>query len=145
MDEPSSAGRDATHPGVTAITSVCTSGRQLQDHDLLLRSGHSSARLGPPHSGGRVDGVPGGHPRGTSRGDRVRVRRGLCDRRLHRRAPEYEGLRFYVTPVDRERMIQAMERAGLTDHYERLAYDRRWIYRASQGDIIVDAIWAMAN
>ena len=52
---------------------------------------------------------------------------------------------FYVTPADREPMIQAMERAGLTDHFPRLAYDRRWIYRASEGDIIVDAIWAMAN
>jgi len=28
---------------------------------------------------------------------------------------------------------------------DRLHYDRRWIYRASSGDIIVDAIWAMAN
>jgi Uncharacterised nucleotidyltransferase len=52
---------------------------------------------------------------------------------------------FYVAPADREPMIQAMERAGLTDHFPRLAYDRRWIYRASEGDIIVDVIWAMAN
>jgi hypothetical protein len=52
---------------------------------------------------------------------------------------------FYVTPADRERMIEAMARSGLTDHFQRLAYDRRWIYRASQDDIIVDTIWAMAN
>ena len=52
---------------------------------------------------------------------------------------------FYVTPSDREGMIQAMDRVGLTDYFGRLPYDRRWIYRSSQGDIIVDAIWAMAN
>ena len=52
---------------------------------------------------------------------------------------------FYVTPADRERMIGAITRAGLGDHFERLSYDRQWIYRASRGDIIVDAIWAMAN
>ena len=52
---------------------------------------------------------------------------------------------FYILPADRERMEQALTRAGLHDHFERLSYDRRWIYRASQDDIIVDAIWQMAN
>ena len=52
---------------------------------------------------------------------------------------------IYVRPVDRAAMIQVMGEAGLTDHFDRLAYDRSWIYRASQGDIIVDTIWAMAN
>jgi hypothetical protein len=52
---------------------------------------------------------------------------------------------FYVLPEDREAMIGAISRAGLRDHYDRLPYDRSWIYRASQGDVIVDTIWAMAN
>lgn len=52
---------------------------------------------------------------------------------------------IYIRPVDRPAMIQVMDEAGLTDHFDRLAYDRSWIYRASQGDVIVDAIWAMAN
>jgi hypothetical protein len=52
---------------------------------------------------------------------------------------------FYVLPEDREPMIAAISRAGLGDHYDRLPYDRSWIYRASQDEIIVDAIWAMAN
>ncbi|MFL5534093.1 MAG: nucleotidyltransferase family protein [Gemmatimonadales bacterium] len=52
---------------------------------------------------------------------------------------------IYIRPVDRAAMIQVMGEAGLTDHFDRLAYDHSWIYRASQGDIIVDAIWAMAN
>jgi hypothetical protein len=52
---------------------------------------------------------------------------------------------FYILPTDRERMEQALTRAGLHDHFERLSYDRKWIYRASQDDVIVDAIWQMAN
>jgi hypothetical protein len=52
---------------------------------------------------------------------------------------------FYIRPEDRDAMIAALDRAGLRDHYERLPYDRRWIYRASSGEVIVDAIWAMAN
>jgi hypothetical protein len=52
---------------------------------------------------------------------------------------------FYILAADRESMRAAIRRAGLHDHYERLPYDRSWIYRASDGDVIVDAIWAMAN
>jgi hypothetical protein len=52
---------------------------------------------------------------------------------------------FYILPEDREAMKDATRRAGLTDHFDRLPYDRSWIYRASQGDVLVDIIWAMAN
>jgi hypothetical protein len=52
---------------------------------------------------------------------------------------------FYLLPSDREPMKQVMREAGLKDHFEQLAYDRSWIYRGSRGDVIVDAIWAMAN
>ena len=52
---------------------------------------------------------------------------------------------FYVLPSERETMIEATRRAGLADHFERLQYDRFWIYRASDGDVLVDVIWAMAN
>jgi hypothetical protein len=52
---------------------------------------------------------------------------------------------FYIRPQDRDAMIAALDRAGLRDYYEHLPYDRRWIYRASSGEVIVDAIWAMAN
>ena len=52
---------------------------------------------------------------------------------------------FYILPEDREAMRDAISRAGLADYYDRLPYDRSWIYRASQGDVLVDAIWAMAN
>jgi hypothetical protein len=52
---------------------------------------------------------------------------------------------LYILPADLDAMKRAMSLAGLQDHYERLPYDRSWIYRSSRGEIIVDAIWAMAN
>jgi hypothetical protein len=52
---------------------------------------------------------------------------------------------FYVVPSQREAMIEATRRAGLIDYFDRLQYDRAWIYRASGGDVLVDVIWAMAN
>jgi hypothetical protein len=52
---------------------------------------------------------------------------------------------LYILPGDRDRMIRALERAGLRDYYERVPYDRSWIYRAHRDEIIVDAIWQMAN
>jgi hypothetical protein len=54
---------------------------------------------------------------------------------------------LYVLPADRERMIQLFSDCGLTDYHEKLAYDRRWIYRGydERTESIVDVIWAMAN
>jgi hypothetical protein len=52
---------------------------------------------------------------------------------------------FYILPEDREAMTQAIARAGLTDYFDELPYDRSWIYRAKRGEVLVDAIWAMAN
>lgn len=52
---------------------------------------------------------------------------------------------FYILPADRDAMQQAISRVALEDYFDRLPYDRSWIYRACRGDIIVDAIWAMAN
>jgi hypothetical protein len=56
-----------------------------------------------------------------------------------------KDLDFYIRYCDRERLIELLAEQGLTDYYEVLAYDRKWIYRAHTGDIIVDVIWAMAN
>jgi hypothetical protein len=52
---------------------------------------------------------------------------------------------FYILPADREAMQRATIKAALTDYFDQVPYDRSWIYRGSRGDIIVDAIWAMAN
>lgn len=52
---------------------------------------------------------------------------------------------LYILPEDRDRTIAAMTRAGLVDIHAQAPYDRAWIYRASEDDSLVDAIWAMAN
>jgi len=64
----------------------------------------------------------------------------------------YTGLRrntkdldIYITPSDREAMIDILASAGMSDYYEKLPYDRKWIYRGYAEGVIVDVIWAMAN
>ncbi len=56
-----------------------------------------------------------------------------------------KDLDLYIYPEHRDRIVQILAEAGLADYYDRLAYDRHWIYRSYRDDTIVDAIWAMAN
>jgi hypothetical protein len=56
-----------------------------------------------------------------------------------------KDLDLYALFRDRERLIELLSELGLQDYYEVQSYDRRWIYRAHRGDLIVDVIWAMAN
>lgn len=52
---------------------------------------------------------------------------------------------FYVLPADRERVIELTQDIGLQDVYDRYPYDREWTYRATDGNVIVEAIWTMRN
>ena len=52
---------------------------------------------------------------------------------------------FYVRPQDRKRAEHTLMKAGFADYYEKLPYDRGWIYRSYKQNVIVDVIWAMAN
>lgn len=56
-----------------------------------------------------------------------------------------KDLDLYIHPEDCDRMKGAISGAGLGDYFDRLPYDRSWIYRGSRDEVIVDAIWAMAN
>ena len=56
-----------------------------------------------------------------------------------------KDLDLLILPQDRQTMVEVLTRCGLGDYYDQLPYDRGWIYRASNGEVIVDAIWAMAN
>jgi hypothetical protein len=56
-----------------------------------------------------------------------------------------KDLDLYVLPGDREEMLGVLAECGLGDYYEKLPYDRWWIYRGYLGTTIVDVIWAMAN
>jgi hypothetical protein len=46
---------------------------------------------------------------------------------------------------DRERVIEAVRRAGFADYYEREAYDRSWIFRGFKDGMLFDVIWALPN
>lgn len=52
---------------------------------------------------------------------------------------------IYVMPSDRQRTIDMITSCGLKDYYDVMPYDRAWIYRSHEENIIVDTIWAMAN
>src|SRR5207302_5510091 len=56
-----------------------------------------------------------------------------------------KDLDFYVLPRDRERMTALLDRRGFADYFDRLPYQRHWIYRATRDDALVDTIWQMAN
>jgi hypothetical protein len=56
-----------------------------------------------------------------------------------------KDLDLYILPQDREITIQRLREIGFEDYYDRLPYDRRWIYRSVRQDVIIDLIWAMAN
>lgn len=56
-----------------------------------------------------------------------------------------KDLDLYILPGDRERVIRAITGTGLRDYFDEHGYDRSWIYRGHQGDVIVDVIWALAN
>jgi len=52
---------------------------------------------------------------------------------------------FFILPTDVPRAIAALSEAGFHDFYARHSYDRRWIYRSTRHDFIVDLIFRMAN
>jgi hypothetical protein len=56
-----------------------------------------------------------------------------------------KDLDLYILPEHREWAIDVMGQCGLEDYFDIKPYNREWIYRAFNGDIIVDSIWAMAN
>jgi hypothetical protein len=56
-----------------------------------------------------------------------------------------KDLDLYILPQDRDTLIELLTQAGLADYYHQELYDRTWIYRSHQEEVIVDAIWAMGN
>jgi Uncharacterised nucleotidyltransferase len=56
-----------------------------------------------------------------------------------------KDLDLYVTPEDKDQVISLLNRQGFEDYFDRVPYDRGWIYRAVLDDLIVDVIWQMAN
>jgi hypothetical protein len=56
-----------------------------------------------------------------------------------------KDLDFFVLPTDKDKVIDALTKAGFEDYYDTLAYDRHWIYRATRDEVIVDTIWQTPN
>lgn len=54
-------------------------------------------------------------------------------------------LDLYVLPQDAPAVSARLLEAGLRDYFDVQPYDRSWIFRAAQGEAIVDVIWALAN
>ncbi len=52
---------------------------------------------------------------------------------------------LYILPRDRASVIAILTDLGFTDFYDRLPYDRGWIYRGFRDGVLVDLIWASAN
>jgi hypothetical protein len=46
---------------------------------------------------------------------------------------------------DRERVIEALGRAGFVDYFDRENYDRSWIFRGFKEGVLFDVIWALPN
>lgn len=56
-----------------------------------------------------------------------------------------KDLDLYLQKRDLDQMKRILVDLAFRDYYEKLAYDREWIYRAYSDDIIIDLIFAMAN
>ena len=50
-----------------------------------------------------------------------------------------------VRAGDRERAVAALRRAGFEDYFDRLNYDRSWLFRGFKEDVIFDVIWDLPN
>ncbi len=52
---------------------------------------------------------------------------------------------IYILPADRERVVELTEQIGLKDIHGQYPYEHDWTYRATDGNVIVEAIWCMRN
>jgi hypothetical protein len=52
---------------------------------------------------------------------------------------------FFILPEHAPRAAAALARAGFQDYYTVKPYDRRWIYRSTADNFIIDLIFRMAN
>jgi hypothetical protein len=52
---------------------------------------------------------------------------------------------FFVMAAHHEAFVKAILKAGFVDYYDRLPYDRGWLFRAAHNGAIVDIIWDTPN
>ena len=56
-----------------------------------------------------------------------------------------KDLDFFIRPQDRDKAVDALLKAGFSDYYDQLPYDRGWIFRAVKNGAILDLIWQTPN
>ena len=56
-----------------------------------------------------------------------------------------KDLDLFVHPREKDKVIDALTKAGFQDYYPTLAYDRGWIYRGIRDGVLVDVIWQTPN
>jgi len=56
-----------------------------------------------------------------------------------------KDLDIYISPPNRDRVVEIITNCGLDDYFETQPYDQGWIYRGHRDGVIIDIIWAMAN
>jgi hypothetical protein len=56
-----------------------------------------------------------------------------------------KDLDLFVMPSQKDKIIDALTKAGFDDYFSKASYDRRWIYRATKEEMIVDTIWQTPN
>jgi hypothetical protein len=56
-----------------------------------------------------------------------------------------KDLDIYILPEYRGRVIWLTQQMGLVDFSDQQPYDHSWTYRATDGKVIVEAIWSMRN
>src|SRR5262245_56540476 len=80
-----------------------------------------------------------------ARGLRFALGGGLAFSAYSGRWRNTKDMDLFLHPSTREAMVAAVSSAGYTDYYAVEPYDRTWIYRATQGGVILDLIWTMPN
>jgi hypothetical protein len=56
-----------------------------------------------------------------------------------------KDLDFFVLSSEKDRVIDALTKAGFEDFFEKSPYERGWIFRATKDEVIVDTIWQTPN
>ena len=78
-------------------------------------------------------------------GIRFAIGGGLAFSEYSGRARNTKDIDLYIFPCDREKAIAAVLSLGFEDYYEKEPYDRSWIFRSCQADVIVDIMWTAPN
>jgi hypothetical protein len=70
---------------------------------------------------------------------------GLAFSEYAHRVRNTKDLDLYIYPWQKDDAIEQLLAAGFKDYFDQKPYDRSWIFRGHQGNVIVDLIWTSPN